>query len=188
MRVGDAIRFRHSIRMYSSMNIPFNKIAEIVESARFAPTAGNVPTIRLVVVSDKERIRQLAQAAVQDFIAVAPYVIVVCSDNTQMTRLYGERGTYMYSRQQAGAAIQNILLKVTELGLASCWVGAFDDNAVKRVLVIPDNMEVEAILPIAKKHILFREARRKKIDLKNMVYFDRWGNKRYRPIRKAEAR
>lgn len=188
MRVEDAIKLRHSIRKYSSMNVPFDKVSEIVDAARFAPTAGNIPTVRLIVVSDREKIKELAQAAVQDFIAAAPYVIVVCSDNTQMSRLYGERGTAMYSRQQAGAAIQNMLLKVTELGLASCWIGAFDDNSVKRILTIPENFEVEAILPIAKKHIFFREARRKKVNLKDILSFNRYGNKTFKPIKKAEAR
>lgn len=187
MRVETAIRIRHSIRKFSSMAIPFDKIAEILDAARFAPAAGNIPSIRLILVSEREKIRELAQAAVQDFIATAPYVIVVCSDNTQVERLYGERGL-KYSRQQAGATIENMLLKVTELGLASCWIGAFDDNSVKRILVLPDNLEVEALLPIAKKHIFFREGRRKKVDLKTILSFDRYGNKTFKPIKKAEAK
>ncbi|MFH1248653.1 MAG: nitroreductase family protein [archaeon] len=188
MRVEDAIRIRHSIRRYSSMPVRFEKLAAVLDAARFAPSAGNISSIKLVLVSDKSKIKEIAQAAMQDFVAVAPHVIVVCSDNSQLARLYGERGVYMYSKQQAGAAIQNILLKVTELGLASCWVGAFDDNAIKRILTIPDNLEVEAVLPIAGKHILFRESRRKKPELKSMIYFDRWGNKTFKQIRKADAR
>jgi nitroreductase len=187
MRIETAIRTRHSIRRYSSMSFPLEKVIEIADAARFTPNAGNIQTVRLVLVSDKDKIRQIAQAAVQDFIAVAPYVIVVCSDNTQVKRFYEERGL-RYSKQQAGAAIQNMLLKVTELGLASCWVGAFDDNSIKRILVIPDSFEVEAILPIAKKPIVFREGRRRKIDLKNILSFDRYGEKTYRPIKKVEAR
>ncbi|MCK4721500.1 nitroreductase family protein, partial [bacterium] len=54
------------------------------------------------------------------------YIIVVCSDITQLKRSYGSRAE-MYGRQQAGAVIENILLKVTDLKLASCWVGAFDE-------------------------------------------------------------
>lgn len=187
MDVDKAIRTRHSIRKYSSMHVKWEDITAILDAARFAPTAGNLPSIRLILVSEKEKIKELAQAAVQDFIAVAPYVIVICSDNTQLKRLYGERGL-KYSVQQAGAAIQNILLKVTDLGLGSCWIGAFDDNAVKRILVIPDNFEVEAILPIARKHIFFREGRRKKAELKEIISFNRHGNKNFKPIRKAEAK
>ncbi len=161
---------------------------EILDSARFAPTAGNVPSIRLILVSEKEKIKGIAQAAAQEFIAVAPYAVVIYSDNKQMERLYGERGTKMYSRQQAGAAIQNMLLKVTELGLASCWVGAFDSNAIRRILLIPENFEIEAILPIARKHIFFREGRRKKANLKEMIYFNRYGNKTLKREKKIEAR
>ncbi len=187
MDVEKAIKERHSTRRYGTKPINWDDLMAICDMVRYAPFAGNVCTARLVVVSDIEKIKQIAQAAVQDFLAFAPYLLVVCSDNTQVERLYGERGK-RYSRQQAGATIQNMLLKMTELGLASCWVGAFDDNAVKRILAIPNNFEVEAILPVAHKTLFFRFGRRKRQELYNIMFFDRYGQRVAKPPKKAEAK
>mgnify|MGYP001953254937 CR=1 FL=1 len=60
-----------------------------------------------------------------------------------------------YTKQQAGAAIENMLLKITDLGLASTWTGAFSEITIRNALKIPDNINIEAILPIGyptKKH------------------------------------
>lgn len=176
MKLDTAIKRRHSIRRYSSRGINWDKIVEVLDSARFAPFAGNLCTLRLILVSDKQKIQEIADAARQDFVVKAPALIVVCSDPSIAVNAYNMRG-YKYSRQQAGAAIQNMLLKITELGLASCWIGAFDDNIIKGILGIPENMEAEAILPLANKSVI-REAKRKEISLNNILFFEHYGNKR----------
>jgi len=176
MELETTIRRRHSIRRYSKKYVNWKYVVSILDTSRFAPFAGNICSIRLIVVTDKEKIQQLSEAAKQDFIAVAPVVVVVCSDIKLVMLAYGKRG-YMYSKQQAGAAIQNMLLKITELGLASCWIGAFDDNAIRNILNIPEEIEIEAILPIAHKSWI-REVKRKKTELRDIVFFNRYGNKK----------
>lgn len=178
MELETAIKRRHSIRRYSSRGVNWKSLTAILDAARFSPFAGNICSLKLVVVTDKNKIQKLAEAAQQNFVAEAPAVIVVCSDIKLVMMAYGKRG-YRYSRQQAGAAIQNILLKITELGLASCWIGAFSDLAVRNILAIPDEIELEAILPVAHKAWV-REAKRKAADLKNILFFDKYGNKRRR--------
>lgn len=175
MQLDTAIKRRHSIRRYSSKGISWDKIAEVLDSARFAPFAGNLCTLRLILVSDRQKIQEIADAARQNFLIKAPVLIVVCSDPSIAVNAYNMRG-YRYSRQQAGAAIQNILLKITDLGLASCWIGAFDDNIIKGILGIPENIEVEAILPIANKSAI-REAKRSEIPLQNILYFEHYGRR-----------
>ena len=69
-----------------------------------------------------------------------------------------------------------MLLEITDLGLASCWIGAFDDNIIRKILGIPQDVEVEAILPIAKKPMI-RESQRKKVPLNSILFFDRYGKK-----------
>lgn len=169
------IKKRRSIRAYKTRKVPFSKIVKICEAARYAPMAGNIYTIRLIVVEDKEKKAKLAEASFhQDFIAEASHVIVVCSDLSLLKRSYGERA-FIYGRQQAGAAIQNMLLKITELGLASCWIGAFDENAVKRILRIPESIQVEALLPVG----FGREKPREivKPELKTILNFEFYGLK-----------
>jgi nitroreductase len=175
MQVDTAIKRRHSVRRYSSRGVNWDRIVEVLDSATYAPFAGNLCTLRLILVSDKQKIQQVADAARQDFIVKAPVLIVVCSDPEIAVNAYNTRG-HRYSRQQAGAAIQNMLLKITDLGFASCWIGAFDDNMIKGILGIPENVEVEAILPLAHKSVI-REMKKSKIPLHNILYFEHYGRK-----------
>lgn len=175
MKLDDAIRRRHSIRSYSRRGVEWDSIVEVLDAARLAPFAGNLCTLRLILVSEKQKIQEIAYAARQNFIANAPALIVVCSNPEIAVNVYSMRG-FRYSRQQAGAAIQNMLLKITDLGLASCWVGAFDDNKIKAILGIPQEIELEAILPVAHKAMI-REAKRVKVPLSNILYFEHYGRK-----------
>ena len=185
MQLDDAIQKRQSIRSYSSKKVDFALITEILEAGRQAPAAGNISTIKFVVVEKPELREKLAEAAGQQFISQAPWIIVVCSATEQTTRSYEERAE-MYSRQQAGAAIENMLLKITALGLASCWIGAFDDDAVKAILHIPDNVDVEALLPVAYPASI--PLKRKRQELKLMTYFEQYGQTQKRPAFKPEAK
>lgn len=184
MDLDKAIKERHSVRRFTSKKPDWKDIIEAIEAAGHAPLAGNISTLRFLVVSDKDKIQELADAAQQDFIATSSYVIVICSDLAQCHRSYGERAK-KYATQQAGAAIENMLLKLTELGLATCWVGAFSDETVKRILQIPEEVEVEAFFPIG--HEFGRSKQRLKPNLDAILYFNVWKNKYMTRIRKVEA-
>ncbi|MCS7134322.1 MAG: nitroreductase family protein [Candidatus Pacearchaeota archaeon] len=170
----EIIRARRSIRKYSSKKVSFQNAIEICDVARFAPMAGNIFSLKLVIVSEKEKIKQLAEASQQPFIADASFIVVVCSETSKVARSYGMRGE-KYARQQAGAAIQNMLLKITELGLASCWIGWFDDATVRRIIKAPSDADIEALLPVG----YAAEKPRKifKPDLKSIIFFEEWGKK-----------
>jgi len=184
MDLDKTLKERHCVRKFKGKKPNWREIMKAIEAATLAPLAGNIPTVKFILVSDKEKIASLAKAATQDFVGTVNYVIVVCSENTQIKRSYNERGA-RYSRQQAGAAIENLLLKLTDLKLSSCWVGAFSDTTVKRALRIPDEIEVEAILPIG--YEMGKTTQRKKPNLDNNLYFDTWKNKTMTKIRMPEA-
>jgi len=177
------LRERKSVRAYSGKNVSFKDVTDICEAARFSPAAGNIFTIKLVLVSDRKKIIELTEAALrQECIAKACHVIVVCSDVENIVRSYGEQGK-IFARQQAGAAIENMMLKTADLGLATCWVGAFDDSAVKRVLGIPAHVQIEALLPIgcAKG----KPSAKIKPELKSILRFDRYDTKTTKPKRSS---
>lgn len=177
MELTKAIEKRRSIRKYSNKKIKFEDVSEICNSARFAPCAANIYTVKIIIVEDKETKAKLADAALnQSFIAEAPYLLVVCSEISLLKKGYGEFAD-TYCKQQAGAAIQNMLLKTTELGLATCWIGAFEENEMKRILKIPDNIRVEALLPIAMPFPKMKIPEKRKPDLKNISFFNHWGKK-----------
>lgn len=181
MELDKAIKSRHSARKFTSRQVSWKDILEAIDYARLAPLAGNIPTLKFLIVTEKENIEKLAEASQQEFVSQASYVVVVCSDTGQAERSYDERGK-KYSSQQAGAAIENFLLKLTELGLATCWIGAFSDNQVKRILKIPDNIEVEALFPIG--YELGTGKQKFKPALDNIIFFDFWRNKYMKPMKK----
>jgi len=187
MQFQDVIEKRQSRRRYADKKVDWKYIAQVLEAGRLAPAAGNFPTVRFIVLSDKDKLNKLAEAAGQDFIAKASWLIVVCSDNKRIYNAYSERGL-RYSRQQAGAAIENMLLKITDLGLASCWIGAFDDEAIKNLLAIPQEIEVEAMVPVAYGTKFIGEVKRTKLKLNDIVYFDRWEQGLMKPIHKPHPR
>lgn len=173
------LKERHSVRNFKkTKKVDYRKIIEVIEAGTLAPLAGNIYSLKYILVQDKEKIKALSVAAQQDFIENVDYIIVLCSDKKELEKSYYERGL-VYSRQQAGAAIENMLLKITELGLASCWIGAFSDEVVKRVLSIPDNINIEAMLPIGIE--LGKGKQQTKPSLDRILVFDSWSNKFMKP-------
>ena len=110
------------------------------------------------------------------------FVIVVCSDKKFLIRNYQKRGE-IYARQQAGAAIEQILLKLTDMGLNSCWVGAFSDVTVKNLLKIPDDVDVEALLPVGFEMGMQEGEDRMKPSLDRCLFFDTYKNRLMKPKR-----
>ena len=185
MELDKVIKERHSVRRFTSKSPDYGKILEAINAANKCPLAGNIPTLKFILVLDKEKIKELATAATQDFVASVHYVVVICSNPADCVKSYGERGE-RYTLQQAGAAIENFLLKITDLKLATCWVGAFSDVTVKRILGIPEEVNVEGIFPIGFE--MGKQKQRSKTDLNNCVYFDKWNNKYMKPISRPEAK
>ena len=184
MEFDDVIEARQSVRNYSSKKVNWRDVVKAIDAATQAPFAGNINTVRFILVSDKEKIQELGDAAAQDFVKKAQFIVAVCSDKSQLQRLYDKRAE-MYSRQQAGAAIENFLLKITDLGLASCWIGEFADEIVKRILQVPDNIDVEALLPVG--YEVGKAKKRRKAELDTVLYFDKYKNKYMKPIAMPEA-
>ena len=176
----DAIKKRRSIKKFSKNKPDWRKIIRAIDAARYAPSAGNNFIMKFILVSDKDKIKELEKAAQQSFVGDAQYVVVAVSDDSKLVRLYKERGT-RYSSQQSGAAIENFLLALTEFSLETTWIGYFYEEQVKRVLGIPEEKTVEAIFPIGLLAKGSKLEKRKKIDLENTLYFEKWENKLMTP-------
>jgi len=186
MELDKTIKNRTSIRKFKDKKPNWRDILDCIDSMKYVPMAGDNFTLKFILVDDKEKIEKLATVAQQDFINQAKYVLVICSDPSRTVNAYGKRGE-IYCKQQAGAAIQTFLLKITEAGLATCWIGHFVDEQVKRELKIPEKINVEAMLPIGYE---FRKpvTRKIKTDLDNALYFNEYKNKKMTKVRKPEGR
>lgn len=144
----EVLQKRYSVRAYKPDPIGDATLTKILEAVNSAPSAGNLQAYEVILVRDPERKRQLARASWdQWFIAEAPVVLVFVA-NPERNRRYGKRGTELYCVQDATIACSYAQLAATALGLGSCWIGAFDDDKVREVVGIPQNMRPVAILPI----------------------------------------
>ncbi len=149
MEVAQAIRERRSIRLYQDRPVEKEKIVEVLEAARWAPSAGNTQTWRFFVVTGEDLRLQLARAALnQRHVAQAPVCIVVGFDMREMYYAYGDRGVDLYGIQDTAAAIQNMLLRAHDLGLGTCWVGAFDEEEVAEVMDLPATVRPVALVTL----------------------------------------
>lgn len=183
MEFDKLIRKRASIRKYSSQKVDVLKVIDAIESANLSPSPGNLPILRYIIIEDKNKIQEIAKACMQDFIADAPLIVVACSNSKRAEILYKERAR-KYITQHSGAAIENFLLKITDLGLASCWIGAFSDIILKRILKIPDSIEIEAVLPVAYQSKADSTKQKPKSSLDGKIFFNVWGNRAQVPVKK----
>ena len=179
MDIDKVLKKRASIRKYSNKPVSMNQILDCVEAATLAPCPGNFSAIKFILIKDIDQIKEITKAAQQPFLEQASNIIIVCSDKTNCEKLYGNRAD-KYIEQYVGAVIENMLLKITDLGLVSCWIGAFSDITIKRILKIPDNMDIKAIIPIAYQHKTNKEKQKPKSKLKDVLYFEEWKNKEYK--------
>ena len=144
MEVFEAIKNRYSCRSYKAENIPAEKLKKILEAARLAPSAHNAQEWRFVVVKNEKIRNKLAKAASQSFIAEAPVIIVAVSLNPEYIM---SGGTPAYAVDLA-IAMEHIALEAVEEGLATCWIGAFDQAKVKKILNIPEEYKVVVLMPL----------------------------------------
>jgi nitroreductase len=149
MDMATVARGRFSCRSYRPELVPRELVEELLDAARWAPSAGNLQPWRFVVVDRAELRQALAAAAFgQSFVAAAPVVVVVCAVPDESARVYGARGSDLYCLQDTAAATENLLLAAAAAGLGTCWVGAFDEGAVARVLGLDAGWRPVAVVPV----------------------------------------
>jgi nitroreductase len=148
-----AIQERRSIREFKHEPLPDTDLKKILEAGRLAPSGGNLQPWYFIVVKHQETKTALATAADnQTFIAEADTVIVALGDPAiSEARLpYSLSSTRIPHKQDPVIAIEHMVLAATALGYGTCWIGAFNEHEIKKILKIPENLEVIALLPIGR--------------------------------------
>jgi nitroreductase len=147
----DVIAKRRSVRHFNTrIPVTDDDVRALLEAATTAPSAGNIQPWRFYVVRSEEARERLAQAMGQRWATAAPVVIVVCVDPRPCGARYGQRGEQLYAVQDSAAAVHSILLAAVDRGLASCWIGAFDDEAVREAIGAPRPVTPIAVLPVGR--------------------------------------
>lgn len=165
------IENRRSVRAFKKKPVEEEKIRKILEAANSAPSAGDLQAYEIVLVRDSERKLALAEAALnQDFIAEAPIVLVVCANENRSAIKYGSRGR-LYCINDASIAASYIQLAAVALDLGSCWVGAFNEEEVSKMINAPRSVKPIAIIPIGYPNEEPRKTPRR--SLKDLVHEER---------------
>jgi nitroreductase len=148
MDLSELLQKRYSCRAYLDKDVSDRDIAKMLNYASLAPSAGNLQPWQVIVIKNKEKRNSLAIASLnQTWMKQAPVHLVICGNEEYVKKFYKSKGE-VYSIQSCAAFIENLLLFATDLGLATCWVGAFDDNMLKRELNIPKEIKVYAIITL----------------------------------------
>ena len=151
MDIVELIKTRRHIHHFDTEPVSDENIRILLESARWAPSAGNLqPWEIILITSKKDRDALVNTLKNKEYMRSAPLILLFCADVNRSSERYGERGTSLYSIQDTAAAIQNVLLTATALGLGSGWVGDFDGNALKDLFRLPWNVRPMALIMIGR--------------------------------------
>ncbi|MBL7159951.1 MAG: nitroreductase family protein [Candidatus Aenigmarchaeota archaeon] len=173
--VYSVIKGRKSVRKYQDKKVDGNIIELLIQAASYAPSAGNQQPWEFVVVRDKGNILNIARACFdQDWVASAPVVIVAGVNMRLAEAIYGERGAKLYGVQGVAAAIENMLLTATSLGLGTCWVGAFAEPEITFAVGFPEYIRPCAIITLGYPAEKAKETRRHPV--KDFVFFERYSH------------
>ncbi len=129
MDVFTAISQRSSVRAYKETDVKEDDLKKILEAARLSPSASNRQEWKFIVVKNKETKKKLAKAAFgQSFIGEAPVIIVACGTETKSMMGCGQPTHTV----DVSIACAYMILQAYELGLGTCWIGAFKENTYKK--------------------------------------------------------
>lgn len=149
MSIIDTISNRHSYRgKYKSTPVPREDLITIMKAGLDAPSGCNKQTTSLIAVDDKEVMKKLHSVIVPPVGKTAPAMICV------LTRRINAYRDKCYAVQDYSAAIENMLLAITELGYQSCWYeGHITDEdrigyKMAQILGVPDEYELICFLPV----------------------------------------
>lgn len=135
MSVFDVEKMRYSVRKYLPQKIEEEKLMQILEAGRVAPTGSNFQPQRLVVVQSEVGLRKIAKAA---NIFDAPMAIIVCCDkNEAWLRPYDKKNTVDID---ASIVTDHMMLLATELGIGSLWICYFDPDMIRIEFNLPANI------------------------------------------------
>ncbi len=145
----EVVRERHSVRAFQPQPVEPEKLQHILEAANQAPSAGNRQAYEIYLVCEqKHRLELVGAANDQEFLGQAPLVLIFCAHAARNADRYGERGEELYCVQDATLACSFAMLAATALGLATVWVGAFNEEEVQAVIGAPRPHRPVALLPV----------------------------------------
>ncbi len=144
MKFHDLIQNRYSVRSFSQTPLQPDHLAQILNAGRVAPTAANRQPQRIIVIRGDDGLARLKHSSSQTF--GAPCVLIVCTDHTVAWRR--QQDQFSSSTMDASIVTTHMMLQAWDLGVGSCWVGSFDPAKIRSLFQIPDEWQIECLLPL----------------------------------------
>ena len=145
MQFLELVQKRYSVRSYKSDPVEENKLGEVLESARLAPTAANKQPFQFLVFRTAGREAELRRLYDRAWFVQPPVVILACGIPAQAwVRMDGKN----YCDVDVAIAMDHLVLAATALGLGTCWIANFDPAIVRQVLGLPGGVEPIAFTPL----------------------------------------
>jgi nitroreductase len=168
------IKKRRSIRKFDDMRVPEEMLFELIEAATFAPSGSNVQSWKFCIVNDNKTLNQIKVFS-PGLLGNPPSLIVICSDKTLSLEKGGILGRDEMRIMDAAMAAQNIMLLATHKGLATCPVKGFNEQAVRKILNIPDSLSIDLIISVGYSSEQPSAPKRKSV--KEVTFINQWGDK-----------
>jgi len=169
MEFAELIKSRYSVRAYRPDPVEEEQLQGVLQAARLAPTAANRQAIQLVVVHTRGREEELGRIYDKDWFVVAPIIICACGIPAEnWVRNDGKN----YNDVDVAIAMDHLILAAADAGLGTCWIGAFDPEATKEILGLPEGVVPIAFTPLGYPAV--EPGRKKRKDLSELVRYERW--------------
>ena len=168
MAIIEVIRKRYSCRAYQDKPVEQEKLDEILEAARQAPSAKNLQDWRFVVVTDNQIKSKVAGCTNHpEAFSKAGVIIVACSNNSEVMRCGQALGPI-----DVAIALEHIALQAAELELATCWIGSFETGKVRAIMGVPEDVAIIELMALGYPAKGQRETAREPIE--NIVCYEKW--------------
>jgi len=145
MEYMDLLKKRYSVRAYRPDPVSDEILAEILEAGRLAPSAVNRQPYRIYILPTKGHEEKLADIYPKSWFASAPFVLCVTAVTQEA---WTRKDGVSYAPVDAAILMDHMILAATRLGLGTCWVAAFDPEAARRHLHLPDGEEPIIFTPL----------------------------------------
>ncbi len=164
---------RRSVRAYKPDPVPEELLQQVLEAGRLAPSAVNKQPWRFIVVREELNRRSLGAAYAREWFWKAPVIIAVCilPGDAWVRGFDGQN----FARVDGALALDHMTLAAAELGLGTCWIGAFDPAAAREILGLPDGVEIVGMTPLGFPDVEPNPRPRSRRPLSETVLRERWG-------------
>lgn len=160
---------RYSVRAYKPDPVEEEKLQQVLEAARLAPTAGNQQPFRFIVIHTRGKETELGKIYHRPFFVQAPIVICACGILNQARVRRDGKLTYHID---VAIAMDHLTLAAADLGLGTCWIGAFDNVAASEYLGLPEGVEPIVFTPLGYPDDHPKPKKRKPMD--EFMHYERW--------------